>query len=73
MKRILIDMTHITPDKLYASLSIYIFRILDAIPVTEEEKTSFYLFHLNWKISLSNDTRTTPIFFFLQAENTIQQ
>ena len=37
MKRILIDMTHITPDKLYASLSIYIFRILDAIPVTERK------------------------------------
>ena len=30
-------MTHITPDKLYASLSIYIFRILDAIPVTERK------------------------------------
>lgn len=34
---VLVDMTHITPDKLYASLSIYVFRILDAIPAAERK------------------------------------
>ena len=40
MKRILVDMTHITPEKLYNSLSIYIFRILDNI---EEENVRNYV------------------------------
>lgn len=34
---VLVDMTHITPDKLYASLSIYVFRILDAMPAAERK------------------------------------
>lgn len=34
---VLVDMTHITPDKLYASLSIYVFRMLDAMPAAERK------------------------------------
>lgn len=33
--KVLVDMTHINPDSLYASLSIYVFRILNTIPHKE--------------------------------------
>ena len=39
--KVLVDMTHITPEKLYASLSIYTLRILDNIP--KEERNNFIL------------------------------
>lgn len=41
MKRILVDMTHITQDKLYNSLSIYVFRILNNI--SNENKKNYML------------------------------
>lgn len=40
MRKILVDMTHITLNKIYNSLSIYILRILDNV---EKEKTGCYV------------------------------